>query len=55
MNEIKELSTLLSSENGAILDLLLSLKRKHESLLQIYEDAINKINGGVYAKNSGRN
>ena len=54
MQEVEELSMLLSAENEPLLDLLLSLKQKHEEVLQIFDDAINEIKEGVYV-DKGRN
>ena len=43
MQEVEELSMLLSAENEPILDILLSLKQKHERLLQIFSDAEREV------------
>ena len=50
MDEITELSVLLSAQNEPILDLLLSLKQKHERLLEIYNDAEREVKG-LWKKN----
>ena len=43
MDEVAELSMLLSLENEPVLDVLLSLKRKHEEILQIFDDAEREV------------
>ena len=43
MSEINELSILLSVENKPILDLLLSLKQKHERILEIFSDTEREV------------
>jgi len=47
---MQEAKSLLSPEFQTIVDVLMLLQRTHAELLQIYDDAINKINGGVYGK-----
>jgi len=40
---VKELSMLLSKGNEPILDLLLTLKQRHERLLEIFDDAEREV------------
>ncbi len=56
MDEITELAELHSPTGGPVLDILMVLQRVHGELLEIYDDAINKINGGeTNVKNSRGN